>query len=227
MLSCPPLPLPQSGRPPFKGATEYLTFQLVLSRALTFPDTFPADARACVEALLVSDPKGRCCTLAALQATPFLAQAPWDGIWEAQAPQVLPEPPAEAGTEADADAFDTQAAPSSQACPPGPPWRLQALETVVLQAPARRKRGLALQEGLLTLTSCGRVALLALGQARDDAPPLLLASAASAARLRAVDHAHLALRTDAGEEAFVELCDAHALRWVELCAAAAQTEAVG
>jgi 3-phosphoinositide dependent protein kinase-1 len=41
-----------TGRPPFKGGSEYLTFQLITARSLTFPEDFPAAARDLVEKLL-------------------------------------------------------------------------------------------------------------------------------------------------------------------------------
>jgi 3-phosphoinositide dependent protein kinase-1 len=48
-----------TGRPPFKGASEYLTFQLITSRSLSFPEDFPAAARDLVEGLLQLEPSQR------------------------------------------------------------------------------------------------------------------------------------------------------------------------
>ncbi|KAK5175872.1 serine/threonine protein kinase [Saxophila tyrrhenica] len=48
-----------AGRPPFKAANEYLTFQKILSLQYTFPDGFPPAARDLVERLLVLDPAHR------------------------------------------------------------------------------------------------------------------------------------------------------------------------
>lgn len=48
-----------AGRPPFKGGSEYLTFQLITSRSLTFPEDFPAAARDLVEQLLQLEPAHR------------------------------------------------------------------------------------------------------------------------------------------------------------------------
>jgi serine/threonine protein kinase len=48
-----------TGRPPFKGASEYLTFQLITSRSLSFPQGFPAAARDLVEGLLQLEPSQR------------------------------------------------------------------------------------------------------------------------------------------------------------------------
>jgi 3-phosphoinositide dependent protein kinase-1 len=48
-----------TGRPPFKGASEYLTFQLITSRTLSFPEGFPEVARDLVEGLLQLEPSER------------------------------------------------------------------------------------------------------------------------------------------------------------------------
>ena len=42
------------GRPPFRGATDYLTFQKILKKEMDFPDGFDEDARALVELVSVS-----------------------------------------------------------------------------------------------------------------------------------------------------------------------------
>ena len=43
------------GRPPFKCATEYLTFQKVMKRDFTFPDYLSPEAKDLIDRLLVSD----------------------------------------------------------------------------------------------------------------------------------------------------------------------------
>jgi 3-phosphoinositide dependent protein kinase-1 len=48
-----------AGRPPFKAANEYLTFQKILALDYTFPDGFPEVARDLVERLLVLEPTSR------------------------------------------------------------------------------------------------------------------------------------------------------------------------
>ena len=45
-----------AGRPPFRGATEYLTFQKVLACEYEFPDKFDPLAKALIERILVSIP---------------------------------------------------------------------------------------------------------------------------------------------------------------------------
>lgn len=46
------------GRPPFRGATDYLTFQKILKREMEYPEGFDEDARELVEVILVSDLPG-------------------------------------------------------------------------------------------------------------------------------------------------------------------------
>lgn len=48
-----------AGAPPFKGGSEYLTFQLISARTLSFPDGFPAAGRDLVERLLQLEPAAR------------------------------------------------------------------------------------------------------------------------------------------------------------------------
>jgi serine/threonine protein kinase len=42
-----------AGRPPFRGATEYLTFQKVLACEYDFPEGFDAAAKSLIERILV------------------------------------------------------------------------------------------------------------------------------------------------------------------------------
>ena len=41
------------GKPPFRGATDYLTFQKILKREMEYPDGFPDEARDLIETILV------------------------------------------------------------------------------------------------------------------------------------------------------------------------------
>lgn len=49
----------QANSPPFKGATEYLTFQLIQEREFTFPSTFSEQVRNLIDDLLTLDPDNR------------------------------------------------------------------------------------------------------------------------------------------------------------------------
>jgi serine/threonine protein kinase len=209
----------QAGRPPFKGASEYLTYLQVLAREFTYPAQpdasdespcgFDADARACCDALLVLDPDERLCTAEGMQAQAFFGGVPWETLWEHPAPSILPPPPPTAETDE-----ELRVPPAASDATAKPPWQLQPGELVLLSGAARRKRGASTVEGTLVLTSHRRLALL------PDAPlgiaqPLLLSSGQALARLRAMDDTHLVVRADTGEDAFVELnASSGASAWV-------------
>lgn len=85
-----------AGRPPFKAANEYLTFQKIVSLEYEFPPGFPPAARDLVERLLVLDPQRR------LSIEHIKNHEFFDGIkfsrelWRAKAPRLKPYvPPAQ------------------------------------------------------------------------------------------------------------------------------------
>jgi 3-phosphoinositide dependent protein kinase-1 len=84
------------GRPPFKGATEYLTFDKILKLDYSFPPGFPPAARDLVERLLVPDPSKRL-TVEHVKNHPFFEGTKWGrGLWKQPAPRLKPYvPPAE------------------------------------------------------------------------------------------------------------------------------------
>jgi 3-phosphoinositide dependent protein kinase-1 len=47
------------GRPPFKAASEYLTFQRIAANDYTIPDTIPGPAKEVICSLLSDDPDAR------------------------------------------------------------------------------------------------------------------------------------------------------------------------
>lgn len=48
-----------TGRPPFRGVTEFLTFKKVQECAIVYPENFPDDAKDLISKLLVKDPETR------------------------------------------------------------------------------------------------------------------------------------------------------------------------
>jgi 3-phosphoinositide dependent protein kinase-1 len=82
-----------SGRPPFKGATEYLTFEKILALDYTFPIGFPPLARDLVERLLVPDPSKRL-TVEHVMNHEFFKGIQWGvGLWKQKAPRLKPYVP--------------------------------------------------------------------------------------------------------------------------------------
>jgi len=80
-----------AGKPPFRGASEFLTFQLILSRQLEFPENFPPAAKDLVDKLLVLDPLKRLGAESYEEITkhPFFEGIDWDTLFQ-QTPPPLP-----------------------------------------------------------------------------------------------------------------------------------------
>ncbi len=55
----PPALLRRPGSPPFKAASEYLTFQKVIDRDFAYPGDYPPAARDLTEKLLAAEPSAR------------------------------------------------------------------------------------------------------------------------------------------------------------------------
>ncbi|CAK3948818.1 Serine threonine- kinase PKH1 [Lecanosticta acicola] len=86
-----------AGRPPFKAANEYLTFQKILALDYTFPDGFPDLARDLVERLLVLEPANRL-PVEHIRTHRFFEGVQWGkALWRQKAPRLKPyvPPPAE------------------------------------------------------------------------------------------------------------------------------------
>lgn len=77
-----------AGRPPFKAANEYLTFQKIVALEYEFPVGFPETARDLVERLLVLDPQQRL-SLENIKAHDFFRGIAWGrGLWREKAPRL-------------------------------------------------------------------------------------------------------------------------------------------
>lgn len=85
-----------AGRPPFKGGSEYLTFEKILNLDYEFPPGFPPAARDLVERLLVRDPTRRL-TIEHIKNHQFFDGQPFGkGLWRTKAPRLRPYvPPAQ------------------------------------------------------------------------------------------------------------------------------------
>jgi len=84
------------GRPPFKGPTEYLTFQKIVNLEYEFPLGFPPAARDLVERCLVLDPNRRL-TVEHIKNHEFFDGHPFGkNLWRMKAPRLRPYvPPAQ------------------------------------------------------------------------------------------------------------------------------------
>jgi 3-phosphoinositide dependent protein kinase-1 len=85
-----------TGRPPFKAANEYLTFQKIVGLDYAFPPGFPPAARDLVERLLVLDPQRRL-SIEHIKNHEFFDGIQWGrGLWRMKAPRLKPYiPPAQ------------------------------------------------------------------------------------------------------------------------------------
>lgn len=77
-----------AGRPPFKAANEYLTFQKIVALDYNYPKGFPAVARDLVERLLVLDPSQRL-TIDHVKNHQFFDNIRWGrSLWEQKPPDL-------------------------------------------------------------------------------------------------------------------------------------------
>lgn len=85
-----------AGRPPFKAANEYLTFQKIIVLNYEFPRGFPDVAKDLVERLLVLDPSRRL-TIDHVKNHEFFTGIQWGrGLWKQKAPKLRSFVPAAA-----------------------------------------------------------------------------------------------------------------------------------
>ncbi|ROW10710.1 hypothetical protein VPNG_05148 [Cytospora leucostoma] len=78
------------GRPPFKGGTEYMTFQKIVGLEYDFPAGFPPAARDLVERCLVLDPTRRLTIEHIKNHEFFEGQKFGKGLWRTKAPRLRP-----------------------------------------------------------------------------------------------------------------------------------------
>ncbi|KAL8825013.1 MAG: hypothetical protein Q9170_007963 [Blastenia crenularia] len=77
-----------TGRPPFKAANEYLTFQKILSLDYEFPKGFPEVAKDLVERLLVLEPSSRL-SIEHIKNHQFFQGITWGrGLWKQRPPKI-------------------------------------------------------------------------------------------------------------------------------------------
>jgi 3-phosphoinositide dependent protein kinase-1 len=122
-----------SGRPPFKAANEYLTFQKIVGLEYEFPPGFPPAARDLVERLLVLDPNRRL-TIEHIKNHEFFEGIRWGkSLWRTKAPRLKPYvPPAQEpsiiqlnGSYNSAPPAASQSRSQQPAAPPSNPQRPQ------------------------------------------------------------------------------------------------------
>ncbi|BDA45583.1 probable 3-phosphoinositide-dependent protein kinase 1 at N-terminal half [Coccomyxa sp. Obi] len=117
------------GKPPFKGASEYLTFQLISGGEYAIPSDMPEAAQDLIRQLLMSDPSKRLGSgdqaLKELKEHRFFDGIDWEHIRTQEAPSVAP--PSDEGQDP-GDGFDWEwssmaaALPlyyTTDTCPPG------------------------------------------------------------------------------------------------------------
>ncbi|CAK1357191.1 unnamed protein product [Cercospora beticola] len=77
-----------AGRPPFKAANEYLTFQKILALDYTFPEGFPEVAKDLIERLLVLEPERRL-PVDHIKSHRFFDGVQWGkSLWRQKAPRL-------------------------------------------------------------------------------------------------------------------------------------------
>eukprot|EP00954_Amorphochlora_amoebiformis_P026507 1379687-Amorphochlora_amoeboformis.AAC.1 len=74
-----------TGKPPFRGASEYLIFQQILSAKFDFPADMPLDAKDLITKMLVVDP-GKRLSIPEIKAHPFFSAIDWKNLVTSPAP---------------------------------------------------------------------------------------------------------------------------------------------
>lgn len=76
-----------TGKPPFRGATDYLTFQKILKREFDYPADFDDQAKSLIELVLNPDPTLRP-TASDIKSHSFFASIDFGGLWTIPAPTI-------------------------------------------------------------------------------------------------------------------------------------------
>lgn len=103
-----------AGEPPFRGGSDYLTFQLILKQEFSFPAEMGEDARDLIRQILVADPATRLGAAQrggydAIRSQRFFADIDWQAVSSEPAPPFTAAPHAAAILEARKPAFPTMA----------------------------------------------------------------------------------------------------------------------
>ncbi|KDN41363.1 hypothetical protein RSAG8_07478, partial [Rhizoctonia solani AG-8 WAC10335] len=103
-----------TGRPPFKGGSEYLTLEQVKRLEYEVPEHFDSVAEELVKSILVLNPAARP-TTAAIRTHPFLAEIVWEDLWTCAAPPMESgpcrgPPPPESPMQSESDDEDVNEA---------------------------------------------------------------------------------------------------------------------
>lgn len=81
-----------NGTPPFKGGSEYLTFEKIIHVEFSYRKQLPAMVREIIEKILVYSPQDRL-TITEIQAMPWFTGVPWSNrefLWNRAAPRFEP-----------------------------------------------------------------------------------------------------------------------------------------
>ncbi|KAI5456274.1 kinase-like domain-containing protein [Mariannaea sp. PMI_226] len=110
-----------AGRPPFKGGSEYLTFQKIVNLEYEFPPGFPPAARDLVERCLVLDPARRL-TIEHIKNHEFFDGQPFGkALWRSKAPRLRPYvPPQQEPTVIQLNGFPSTPGPVANTRAPPP-----------------------------------------------------------------------------------------------------------
>jgi len=83
-----------AGRPPFRGANQYLTIQKVKTAEVVYPEGFPSVARDLIDKLLKRDPEERlgAKSYEQLKSHAFFSKIDWDNLNDVTPPTFVPFP---------------------------------------------------------------------------------------------------------------------------------------